>query len=254
MDSYLHEDSFEGLLCAVAQALEDGSGGPEFVVRDPGLLFGVFRVATDGARAQDLLGRLRALGDAVVPQICQACLADRPSFGAALFAYAQATFAAGRSLLGWTTNPVVREIADRARLVGQETHRFQGLLRFMELRDGTYYAPFAPDHRVLVPVARHFVRRLPDQRWAIHDRRRGVAVLWDCRTLQPAEFDPPGDPREWVTDEERAWQECWRTYTRHIAIADRVNPRLQAQFMPRRYWEYLPEMQQPAAGRRQPPA
>jgi probable DNA metabolism protein len=241
--SYLHEESFEGMLSAVAVALAEEGDLCEFVTEDPGLLFGTVRVATDPARANGLLERLRCVGGSdTVHHVCQAYLADRPRIGDALFAYVRAVFAQGRSILGWTTNPVVRDIAERARLVGQETHRFKGLLRFMELRDGTYYAPFAPDHRVILPLAQYFAQRLGDQRWVIHDRKRRVAVLWDGRSLQPTEFDRDGDPRDWVSDAETVFQDCWRTYTRHIAIEERSNPRLQAQFMPRRYWEYLPEM------------
>jgi probable DNA metabolism protein len=241
--SYLHEDSFEGLLSALATALADESSPCEFVTEDPGLLFGVVSVPTDAESANGLLARLRSVaGGETVHQVCQAYLADRPGVGEALLAYLKAKFEAGTCIGGWTTNPVVKDIAERARLVGHETHRFMGLLRFMELQDGTYYAPFAPDHRILLPLARYFAQRLGDQQWVIHDRRRGVAVLWDGRTLQPAEFDLPGDPREWVSEDEMRYRSCWQTYTRHIAIGERLNPKLQAQFMPRRYWQYLPEM------------
>jgi len=243
LHSYLHEDSFEGLLSALALAVEEGAPACEFVTSDPGLLFGPIRVATDPAAAAALLDRLRKLaGEDAVHHLCQAQLAARPDPGGVLLAYLRATFAAGRNVDGWNTNAAVREVLDRARLVGGEAHKFKGLLRFMELRDGTYYAPFAPDHRILLPVAQYFAQRLADQRWVIHDRRRGVAVLWDGQSLQPAEFDGMGDPRDWVSEDECRFQECWRTCTRHIAIGERRNPRLQAQFMPRRYWQYLPEM------------
>lgn len=243
MHSYLHEDSFEGLLSALALALDESADPCEFVTEDPGLLFGPIRVAADPAVADGLLDRLRAVaGGMGTHRFCQAFLADRPQPGDVLLGYLRATFSAGRNVDGWTTNPAVREVLDRARLVGGETHRFAGLLRFMELRDGTYYAPFAPDHRILLPVARYFTQRLADQRWVIHDRKRGLAVLWDGKRLHPAEFDGPDDPRQWVSDDERRFQECWQTYTRHIAIKERINPRLQAQFMPRRYWQYLTEM------------
>jgi probable DNA metabolism protein len=242
--SYLHEDSFEGLLSAVVVALTEGNDLCEFVTEDPGLLFGTVRVATDPEQANGLLERLRAVGGGdTVHQVCQAQLADRPGFGGTLLAYVRAVFEQGRCILGWTTNPVVRDMSERSRLVGHETHRFKGLLRFMELQDGTYYAPFAPDHRIILPVAQYFAQRLGDQRWVIHDRKRGVAVLWDGRTLQPTEFDREGDPRDWLSEAESVFQDCWRTYTRHIAIEERRNPRLQAQFMPRRYWQFLPEME-----------
>ncbi len=243
MHSYLYEDCFEGLLSALALALSEGAPACEFVTTDPGLLFGPIRVATDPAVATGLLDQVRKLaGEESVHRVCQAPLAERPDPGGVLFAYLQTLFEAGRNVDGWRTNAAVREVLERVRLVGAEAHKFKGLLRFMELRDGTYYAPFEPDHRIILPVAHYFTQRLADQHWVIHDRKRDVALLWDGRALQAADFAGAGDPRDWVSDAERHFQDCWRTYTRHIAIDERRNPRLQAQFMPRRYWQYLPEM------------
>jgi hypothetical protein len=49
-------------------------------------------------------------------------------------------------------------------------------------------------------------------------------------------------------------ESLWREYFREIAIKERMNPRLQAKLMPRRYWKHLVEMEgerlDPAAARR----
>ena len=48
-----------------------------------------------------------------------------------------------------------------------------------------------------------------------------------------------------LAEDEATYRACWQTYTRHIALENRRNPRLQRQFMPRRYWRHLTEMQTP---------
>ena len=55
--------------------------------------------------------------------------------------------------------PVVRvepgaTVADAARDAGREAHRLKGLARFRHLRDGGLWAPIAPVHNVIMPLAR----------------------------------------------------------------------------------------------------
>jgi probable DNA metabolism protein len=38
------------------------------------------------------------------------------------------------------------------------------------------------------------------------------------------------------------WEQLWQTYHKAINNEDRANPKLQKQFMPKRYWKYLPEL------------
>ncbi|WP_370633948.1 MULTISPECIES: DUF4130 domain-containing protein [unclassified Gilliamella] len=39
------------------------------------------------------------------------------------------------------------------------------------------------------------------------------------------------------------FQTMWHRYCQALTIKERVNPKLQRQQMPRRFWHYLPEMQ-----------
>ena len=41
--------------------------------------------------------------------------------------------------------------------------------------------------------------------------------------------------------DERLFQRMWKAYFQSIAIKERLNPRLQRQHMPQRFWAYLPE-------------
>ena len=47
------------------------------------------------------------------------------------------------------------------------------------------------------------------------------------------------------TSQDGEWENLWRNYHSTINNPGRSNPDLQKQFMPKRYWKYLPEMDAP---------
>lgn len=61
-----------------------------------------------------------------------------------------------------------------ARKVSRESHRMLGLIRFRNLPEDIYYAPIKPDFNILTILAPHFARRLPSQKWVIHDKKKGT--------------------------------------------------------------------------------
>ena len=46
-----------------------------------------------------------------------------------------------------------------------------------------------------------------------------------------------------MDDDEKHFQELWKTYFKSIAIQERLNPKLHRQNMPARFWDYMPEKQ-----------
>ena len=48
-----------------------------------------------------------------------------------------------------------------------------------------------------------------------------------------------------LAEDEKLFQEMWRSYFKALTIKERKNPKLQRQHMPRRYWKYITELQQP---------
>ncbi|MFW6286708.1 MAG: TIGR03915 family putative DNA repair protein, partial [Candidatus Sumerlaeota bacterium] len=101
-----------------------------------------------------------------------------------------------------------------------------------------------PDHNVIMMLAWHFKQRLRAERWVIHDRKRDIGLAWDGKQLHEV-LEFPETTEDILSHDEAFYQELWRTFTRSIAVESRKNPKLQRQFMPRRYWKYLTEMQAP---------
>jgi probable DNA metabolism protein len=127
--------------------------------------------------------------------------------------------------------------------VWKELDRLRGLLRFSPDKDGVHVARCAPDHFVLPGLAGHFTIRFGEAAWAIIDERRGLALVRDTGAearLIALDEAPAGS----VAADRGAgdpWERLWRSYHKVIANEGRANPRLQKQFMPGRYWKYLPE-------------
>lgn len=246
MRTFRYDGSPDGFLTAVRLAL--GQSDPvafqaaagEGPVQ--GMLFDADTVATDANSAAALLQDLEtAAGRGTVRDILHGFLGEHPRRDDLLFEGIRGGLHQRCPLHRMTCRPA-QDLLKLVRQVGHEIHLFHGLLRFSELADGTFYAPFEPDHNVLIPVARHFTVRLRDQQWVVHDCKRDLAVHWDRNQLRPiVAANSAGHTLE-MAEDEAAYQACWRTYTQHIAIESRLNPRLQRQFMPRRFWRYLTEI------------
>lgn len=251
---YLYDNTFEGLLCAFAEALAAGEVAAEFGPAgdaQPSLFAAPFRVGSDAPRAEALLARVRAqVSTDAVRRLTYLWLSERPGLEAAAYQYIRLGFEHGAAVDRYHTHPAVRETARVSRLVGGEVHRLHGLLRFRQLSDGSFAAPMAPDHNVLLPVAWHFQRRLGNERWMIHDTRRQLGAFHDGRQLELLELEssagaaaesPAVDPVRYSAAE-RTVQQLWRQYFRAIAIPERRNALQQRRCMPRRYWRYLIEV------------
>ena len=149
--------------------------------------------------------------------------------------------------------------------VMRELDRLMGLLRFApeESAGGTrYVARCAPDHFVLPLLADHFFERFGKTSWAIIDERRNCMVSSDQgkkpelrrinQTNSANRNDTAGNTEDKLQNGEAKpeqkdsgddWEGLWKNYHRSINNEERANPQLQKQFMPRRYWKYLPEME-----------
>jgi len=127
-----------------------------------------------------------------------------------------------------------------------EIHRIMGLLRFSPNEAGEYIARCAPDHYILPELADYFTARFGDAAWSIIDEKRGLCLRRRSGVqakIVPLEEAPVNTPKtngvSYLNDE---WEELWKHYHKTINNEDRDNPKLQKQFMPKRYWKYLPEI------------
>ena len=240
---FTYDGTFDGLLTAIALLRESGDQ-PESIAPASQAQMGLFGtpacVKTDIARAEALLREIRARASAGVARtVTYIGLSELPDLELALLEFVSLAFKHGDRVSAYHANPAVRRISEAARKVGVEIHRLKGLLRFRDTAQGFLWGPLEPDHNVVVPVAFHFRRRMPREKWMVHDVRRGLAVRWDGREM--LELEGHAIPAVQLAKAESEVQDLWKTFYEKVSIAERRNPRLQRQNMPRRYWTYLVE-------------
>jgi probable DNA metabolism protein len=124
--------------------------------------------------------------------------------------------------------------------VQKEIHRMMGLLRFSSNKDGEFTARCAPDHNILPALKDFFTARFGDTPWSIIDEKRGLCLSRCPGKAAKITKLHLSDEKTAKNDDE--WEDLWKHYHKTINNEDRNNPNLQRQFMPKRYWKYLPEM------------
>lgn len=245
--TFVHDGSAEGFLAALWEALAFGAEASvegAASAAQGSLLERMERVAADPAAAARLLQMVRSrISPGAARRVYYVALSEAPEAGPLALAYLRLGLRMGAAVDGYQADAAVRRLHALAARVGAEIHRLKGLTRFKELEDGSWWAALSPDYRVLLPVALHFQRRLTNERWALHDVRRGYAVVWDRRELREIGADQLTDAAaQRVSADEAAWAEAWRVFFRRIAVPGRENPTLQARHVPRRYWKHLVEL------------
>ena len=170
-----------------------------------------------------------------------AFLANVPEKEMSILLYLLNGFSIGPKISTMLSLDFVFQVHSLRKKMLSEAHKLKGLLRFKEVGDNLFYACIHPTHNVIENVGQHFVRRLPHQNFIIHDATdRGLLFLYDTHQYQiqsDKDFIVPS-----ISEREKEYQQLWKTFFQTIAIEERKNPRLQMQFMPKKYWKDLVEL------------
>lgn len=127
----------------------------------------------------------------------------------------------------------------RKRMLG-ESHKLKGLLRFSKLQNNIFYSPIHPDNNIIENLGHHFMKRLPKENFIIHDKNRNIAFIYNTNEYRIVNFSSFDIPK--LSKQEVELQDMWRVFFNTIAIKERKNPKLQMQYMPKKYWKDLTEI------------
>ena len=119
-----------------------------------------------------------------------------------------------------------------------ERHRYLGLLRFKEMKDGIMFSTIEPKNNVLPILISHFKNRMKREKFAIFDKGRKMIVYYDGKKAEI--FFVESLEIEW-SDEEIEYSELWKTFHKSISIKERENKKLQQSNIPKYYWKHLIE-------------
>ena len=241
----LYDGSFEGLLTCIFDAWKMKDREISIAPADnytPTFLDQTAIIETDLEKFQRVYASVpKKISPHASEIIYRAWLSEDERVPGLIFHFLKVGFDMGARVCEYIQDPQVQAIVDLNRKVGGEAHRFLGLLRFQEITKGIFYAGYEPDHNITVLIAPHFTKRLACQPFLIHDKKRSICAVYDGQDLVFTPEIPELINERTKTEDE--YSALWKAFFKQIAIQERKNLRTQMQFMPKKYWKNLTEMQ-----------
>lgn len=137
----------------------------------------------------------------------------------------------------------VNEALRLCKYVGTEAHKLKGFLRFKKMRNNFYYAEINPTNNVILLLASHFERRMKNEYFLIKDTIRNIYVMYDLHDITILTKDDIKSLDIELEENELMVEDLWKTFFKTIAIKERENKRCQMNFMPKKYWQNMIEME-----------
>ena len=142
----------------------------------------------------------------------------------------------------------ILNLRNMERKVHKEAVRMIEFIRFQKMADNIFFASISPAYDVIPLLIKHFEARFTDQKWIIYDLKRDYGIFYNLK--ETVQMTIPnlrvshnsGQVSDEAKDiDENLFQSLWQDYFDSINIKERKNPKLQRQFMPARYWKFMPE-------------
>lgn len=263
MLAFYYDKSFEGLMCAVFDAFKLKKM-PECLLVEgadmPLLVTDFHQVEYRNSKYERVYTALqKKLSQIALNQLLFTWLSELPESDLIIFRYICKVFKSNNSIETDFADADVLAVYDIAKKVNKEKHHIQQFVRFNSIQnpanshdnnDKIYFAVIEPIYNALPLTTRFFKDRYADQKWAIYDEKRQYGYFYDLDKIEQIWLND-NDPliinkqinQDYLTDDEKLFQTMWNRYCQALTIKERINPRLQRQNMPRRFWHHLPEMQ-----------
>lgn len=249
---FCYDKTFEGLLSAVFDAYS-GKKFPERLIGygepEPMFTEQLWHVASVREKADRVWrGLQKRMYPKALYMLSNVWLSEQPGSDELIFRYVRKIFDAPQAGMEANfTDPDMLQAHKIAQQVSREAEHVRQFVRFQKAGDDTYFAPIEPKYNCLPLSLSYFKDRFADQKWMIYDTRRGYGFYYDLRTV--TEINLPNNPMDGsqlddklMAEDEKLFQKLWNGYFKALTIKERINPKLQRQHMPRRFWKYLPEM------------
>ncbi len=240
---YVYDGSFEGLLTIVFDSYVQKRIPCKIILQDDfeaNFLENFEQKQTEEEKANRIFnGIVKNISYDTLYNSYYAFLSNTQGKEMAILKYLLNGFVVGPKINNMLSIDFVFSVHSMRKKTLSEAHKLKGLLRFIEIGNNVFYASIHPTHNVLENVGHHFIKRLPTQNFIIHDKNRNIAFLYNTNEYVIRDASSLLLPN--ISEEEKKYQMLWKTFFDTIAIKERTNPRLQMQFMPKKYWQDLTE-------------
>lgn len=250
---FRYDKTFEGLLTAVFDAYYRKTF-PERLIAvesiEPLFSEELYVVTSDGEKSERVWKALeKKLSKTTCNMITHVWLSEQEGSDEMIFRYIRKAFDSRYSIASNYADKDVLEMNQLAKKVDREREHITQFVRFQKTADAIFFAPIEPIYNALPLAVEHFVNRFADQKWIIYDIKRQYGYFYDLTTTQEITLDTDLDfssvslGNALIAEDERLFQDMWKAYFKSLTIKERVNPKLQRQHMPVRFWKLLTEKQ-----------
>lgn len=136
----------------------------------------------------------------------------------------------------------VNEALRISQYVSRENHKYKGFVRFKELNNNIFYSEIEPVNNILEILSNHFKKRLKNEFWIIKDVKRNIVSLYDKKDVVLVDSNNFQLYSDEISNQENLFKDLWIEFYNTIGIDARKNDRCRMNFMPKRYWKYITEM------------
>ena len=241
MPNYYYDGSFDGLLTVIFIAYKDRKNNElRIIVKTGQLLLGLddINVITNFSKARRVEKAIcDKLSQNFLNNIQTCFLSCDKNKDTVIVHTVYKALKQGEEILNsldehaFYVNKLVKQVLN-------ERHRYLGVLRFKEVKDGTMFSTIEPKNNVLPILLSHFINRMKREKFAIFDKGRKMIVYYDGKKAEI--FFVESLEIEW-SDEEIEYSELWKTFHKSISIKERENKKLQQSNLPKYYWKHLIE-------------
>lgn len=271
--AYCYDGTLEGLLTAVFQAYANHEDPLDIACADklqPRLGQTVRDIETDEELALRVRrGIRRAGGQASFEAVLHASLSDDPNAGTIVYRFIRYAMEqnrpkdcgtckrrgtcggtcrkTSRSVLGDLTHPAVEPLLRLDRAVKNERHRMLQFIRFEHMENGVWFAKCNPSASVVPLLMDWFSGRFNTQPFIVFDENHSIAGVYEGNDWYLVRTNEVSLPQQ--AGDEKLMQAAWKRFYDTVAVEARYNPELRRQFMPKRLWKNILEMQERIPGK-----
>jgi len=252
MNIFIYDHTFEGLLTAIYEAFELNID-PDKIISSRSFQDDLFAdkryIITDNEKFEQVWNNIN---EKTTQQICQrifqAYLSEDKDIELVIYHYIKLILETDYNVETDFSDDRVLKLTNIQKKVGREAQRVMMFVRFQKTIDNIYYASFDPKYNVIPLTIAHFRNRFADQKWVIFDTRRKFGYYYDLNEVREVSIgkqrvnNETGDvDSEILHVSEKLFQKLWKSYFDTINIKERKNIKVHMQFLPKRFWKFLPE-------------
>lgn len=252
MNLFIYDQTFEGLLTAIQDAF-DLNIEPDKILSTKAFqddLFAIkYYITTDSDKFEKLWEQIK---DKSSEQNCQrifkAFLSELPDIEIIIYNYIKLILETPYNVEVDFSNENLVKLNNIQKKVGREAQRVMMFVRFQKTIDEIFYASFDAKYNVIPLTVSHFRNRFADQKWVIFDTRRKFGYYYDLENVreitignQKVSLESGKVDKDILHISEKLFQKLWKSYYDSINIKERKNLKVHMQFLPKRFWKFLPE-------------